>query len=100
MDGVQNLNAYGNFYPKTRLLEGKVTLDRLNVGYGMPFLNSIFSSMAGTASGEIDFYGPLDNLELSSKDLRLNQTSMKVDFTNVEYIADGPVFVKSTFMLV
>ena len=95
LDGVQNLNAYGNFYPKTRLLEGKVTLDRLNVGYGMPFLNSIFSSMAGTASGEIDFYGPLDNLELSSKDLRLNQTSMKVDFTNVEYIADGPVSLSS-----
>lgn len=95
LDGRQNINAYGNFYPGTKLLEGKVSLDGLNLKYGMPFLNSIFSDMSGSVSGEVSFRGPVDSLDIHSENLRLNRAGMKIGFTNVEYTADGPVTLDS-----
>ncbi len=95
LDGVQNLNAYGNFSPSTKYLEGRLNLNGLNVGYGMPFLNSIFSTMSGSVSGDIAFIGQINALGIASKDLRLNKVRIKVGFTNVEYVADGSVSLDS-----
>ena len=91
LDGAQTFSASGNFYPKDKQLEGKLSLNGFNAGHARPFLKSVFSDIRGGISGDIAFIGPLDDLSIASKDLRLDKARLKVDFTNVEYTADGPV---------
>ena len=94
--GVQTFGATGNFYPRTKELEGKLSLSGFDAGYAEPFLSSVFSSVSGSISGDIAFIGPVKELSLASKGLRLDRTRLKVGFTNVEYTADGPVSLDST----
>ena len=91
LDGKKTFDAFGNFYPSSKQVEGNISLDGLNAGYAMPFLSSLFSEIDGKISGDIAFSGPYNALDISSKDLRLENTLLKVDFTNVGYITDGPV---------
>ena len=70
-------------------------MNGFDAGYAEPFLSSVFSKVAGNISGDIAFIGPLDEISIASKDLRLEKTRLKVDFTNVEYTADGPVTLDS-----
>ena len=93
LDGAQTFGASGNFYPKDKRLEGKMSLNGFNAGYARPFLKSVFSDIGGGISGDIAFIGPLDSLSIASKDLRLYNAMLKVDFTNVAYTADGPVSI-------
>lgn len=95
LDGKKTFDAFGNFYPSSRQVEGNISLDGLNAGYAMPFLSSLFSEIDGKISGDIAFSGPYNALDISSKDLRLENTLLKVDFTNVGYITDGPVSLDS-----
>ena len=95
LDGEQTLDASGHFFPKQKTLDGNLSLNGLDAGYAMPFLKSLFSNIEGSLSGDIAFNGPLDNIEISSKELRFNRTKLRVDFTNVEYTADGPVTLDS-----
>lgn len=85
----QNFNLTGNLYPKDRRIEGKLSLDSLNIGHAKPFLETIFSEISGSVSGDIAFIGPLNKIEIYSRDLSLNQARMKVGFTNVAYTANG-----------
>ena len=91
LDGVQTFGVSGNFYPKTKNVEGKVSLNGFNAGYAMPFLSSVFSDIDGSISGDIAFIGPFNEIGIASKNLRFSRTRMRVGFTNVDYIADGPV---------
>lgn len=95
IDGGQTFGASGHFYPKSGTLDGTIRLNGLDAGYAMPFLNSVFSGIDGNISGEIGFNGPLSNLELSSSGLHFDRTRLRVDFTNVEYVADGPASLDS-----
>lgn len=89
LDGQRNIDASGIYTPSIRALEARAYLNRLSVGYARPFLEDIFSEMDGSISGELSMEGPMDRLELSSKDTRLDNGMLKVAFTNVPYYADG-----------
>ena len=95
LDGVRNIDAQAFLTADFKSAEGHVGLDRLNLGYAAPFLQSVFSELGGFLSGGIDFSGPLSALELGSQDLRLDQTRLRVAFTDVPYTADGPVSLTS-----
>jgi hypothetical protein len=51
--------------------------------------------MDGTISGKILVDGPLDNLEISSENGRLNDATLTVDYTKVPYKADGTFHIDS-----
>ncbi|MDE6148373.1 MAG: translocation/assembly module TamB [Bacteroidales bacterium] len=89
LDGQRNIDASGTYTPSIRVLEAHAALNGLSVGYARPFLDDIFSEMDGSISGGISVEGPLDRLELSSKDARLNNGMLRIAFTNVPYFADG-----------
>ena len=78
--GKSNIIANGKLSPKLKTLEAEARLDNLNVGYVQPILKDVFSEMGGTISGEIFVDGPLDNLEISSRDTRLNDASLTIDY--------------------
>ncbi len=87
--GKRNIDVNARLTPKSRLLDGKIRLDKLPIKYAEPLLTDVFSEMDGYISGEIEAEGPLNMLTISSKDTRLDNAMLKVAFTNVPYYADG-----------
>ena len=93
--GKSNIVAHGKLHPKLKTLEAEAGLDMLNIGYVQPMLHDVFSQMDGTISGKILVDGPLDNLEISSEDARLNDATLTVDYIKVPYKADGTFHIDS-----
>ena len=87
--GKSNITAHGKLTPKLKTLEAEADLDELQIGYVQPILQDVFSEMNGSISGKIYVEGPLDNLSISSRNARLNDAELRIDFTNVPYHADG-----------
>ena len=95
LDGLRNIDAYAFLSPSRKALDGRLDLDRLNLAYAAPLLNTVFSEMGGYLSGGVDFSGPLSALELSGRDLRLDGAMFRVAFTDVPYTATGPLRLSS-----
>ena len=89
LEGSNNIIANGKLYPKNKRLEAAADLNHLNIGYVQPFLKDIFSVMNGTVSGRIMMEGPLDNIDISSSDTRIDNAELKIAYTNVPYYAQG-----------
>ncbi len=88
-DGRKNIDLAAKFTPQSRMLDGRIALDSLSIKHAEPFLTDVFSEMTGYISGEIMADGPVNMLEISSRDTRLENATLKVAFTNVPYHADG-----------
>ena len=89
LEGSSNIIANGKLYPKTKTLEATADLNKLNVGYVQPFLKDVFSVMNGTVSGKVMLDGPLNNLDISSSDTRIDDVELRIAYTNVPYYANG-----------
>ena len=95
LNGTSNIVAAAKLYPKQKNLEATADLNRLNIGYVQPFLKDVFSVMNGTVSGKIIVDGPLENLEISSSDTRIDDVELKIAYTNVPYYAQGTFHLDS-----
>ena len=89
IDGRTGVDARAKFTPKTKNLEAYATLDKVSVGYLKPLMSTIFSELGGYVSGEIEADGPINNLSWESRNTRVEDGVLKVDFTNVPYYVDG-----------
>ena len=96
LKGVRNLDAKGSFKPENKILNAEVEMNRLQVGYAQPLLKEIFSRMDGYMSGTLSASGPVDKLTISSRNTRLDETWLEVDYTGVPYRADGDFHVDQT----
>ena len=96
LEGRNNINAYGTFRPDNNTIDLTANLDRFSISYAQPLLTDVFSVMDGYISGEIDVSGPLSNMEISSKDTRLEDGMLKVAYTNVPYHVEGPFHLDET----
>lgn len=95
LGGKNSLDANGKLFLKDRIMQGKVVMNRLNVGYVQPLLDDVFSGMDGYLSGEVHLDGRLDNLEISSIGGLLEDGMLKVAYTNVPYFAEGTFHIDS-----
>ena len=95
INGEQTLNATGKLLFKERILDAKVDMNRLNVGYVEPLLTEIFSELDGYLSGGVILSGSLDSLNVSSVDCRLDEGLLTIDYTNVPYFAEGTFHLDS-----
>ncbi len=89
INGKRNMDASAKFSPRSKMFEGEVAMNRLSVKYAEPFLTDVFSEMNGYISGNIFAEGPIDMLEISSRDTRIEDAELRVEFTNVPYYANG-----------
>lgn len=96
LKGRSNIDLSGHFSPKTKGIHADITLDRLETGYAQPFLKDIFSEMDGNISGRISLDGPLDRMMINSQGARLDNTTLKIAYTGVPYMADGPFHIDET----
>lgn len=84
------LVATASYHPADKLLHADAQVDSLQVGVLKPILYTLFSEMEGTASGHVVASGPLNDLSLRSEGTRFNNILLKLDYTQVDYRADGP----------
>ena len=89
------LVANASFHPSDKQVRADVKLDSLALNAAEPILSSLVSNMSGSISGHIKASGPLDKLDLNSEGIRLNQLQFRLNFTQVDYTADGPVTLNS-----
>ena len=81
--------------PSDKQVQADIQLDSLAMGLVGPLLSGLASDIGGSVSGRIRASGPLDKLSLESEGTRFNQLKFKLDYTQVNYIADGPFTVTS-----
>ena len=90
-DDRDALQVTGNFGTKSGILDATAVLDKLNANVASPFLGSILSELGGQLSGSVNAKGKINNLALSSDDLRLDGVCGRVKYTNVFYTLNGTV---------
>ena len=89
LNGRSNILLTGKLTPKLKTIEADIHLDKFKIGYVQPVLADVFSEMDGHISGDINIDGPWNNFTISSRDTRLDDTWLKVAYTNVPYKAEG-----------
>ena len=95
-EGQTNISAYGTLAPEGRRVNAVADLEKFSVRYAQPILTDVFSEMGGSITGSIYLNGPLSDLEVSSKDTRLEDGLLRIAYTNVPYHADGPFHLDGT----
>lgn len=96
LNGTRNLDINGYFQPGGKILKADIDMNRLQVGYAQPLLKSIFSQMNGYISGSLSTDGPIDQMKISSKGTRLDETWLTVGYTGVPYMAEGDFHMDET----
>ena len=89
IDGRTAVDARAKFTPKTNGLEASAKLDKVDVGYLDPLMNTVFSDLHGYVSGEIEAEGPVDNLIWESRNTKVEDGGLTVIYTNVPYFVEG-----------
>lgn len=93
MRGKRNLNIDGYYQPKGHILKADIDMDRFQIGYAQPILKDIFGEMNGYISGSLSAFGPMNQMKISSRDTRLEDTWLKIAYTGVPYHAEGPFHI-------
>ena len=93
LNGEQNLNIDVKFTPGTQTVHADVNLNGLNVGYAQPFLKDVFSKMDGRISGNFVVDGTPKKLAVNGYDGHLNDCELKIGYTGVSYVANGPFHI-------
>ncbi|MBQ6578823.1 MAG: translocation/assembly module TamB domain-containing protein [Bacteroidales bacterium] len=89
LNGENNIDLIGNYYTSDKSIAATLDLNKFQIGYFEPFIESLFSTMDGTVSGKVDIQGPTNNLDIRSSDLNIDQADLRLAFTNVLYKAKG-----------
>lgn len=96
MDGMRTFNISGSYLPSDKYLNAAAELEKTDISYAEPFLESIFSEVSGHVSGLIRAEGPLDDLSITSEKARIDDSRLKIAFTNVPYNAGGEFSLDDT----
>ena len=91
LNGRKNIQGEGYIQPADHAVHADVKLDHFNMGYAAPLLNSLFSQFGGYLSGQVGVDGTLDKPHLSSRNLRIEDGTLELDYTRVPYDMSGDV---------
>jgi hypothetical protein len=95
LEGRHPVRATASYRPSNKNLDLNLKLDQLSTAYLEPFLGGLASDIGGAMSGGLQVKGPLDKLDIKSENTRFNSLKFKLDYTQVEYTAEGPFTVNS-----
>ena len=79
----------GGLNPKDKTLAATAVIDSLQAVILTPFVSTIMSDLGGSISLTADVNGPLNNLDITSRQGHLNGFSGKIIYTQVQYDVDG-----------
>lgn len=97
-DSRRTFMGDGYLYPKNGWLDASLVFNGFQIGYVAPVVTDAFSDFEGRLSGELGLKGPVDDFQLTGRDLTLADVLLQVDYTDVPYFVDGPLLVSGQQM--
>lgn len=98
-DDARTFDLYGYLAPEGMKLDTQLRLNGLQIGCAAPLLTDVFSDFEGLAYGTVSVSGPLDRLKVGSKDLRIKDGLLQIDYTDVPYFVEGPLDLTEEHLL-
>lgn len=89
LEGKKNLDAHAEISMDDRQAEIGASFRDFDISFARGFTDGVFSDLGGELTGEIQAYGPLDDLKIHSRNLRLDRGLMRIEYTNVPYHLNG-----------
>ena len=89
IDGKTPMTVNGYYEPETNRISTKVHADRFDLGILEPFISDLMTDVSGCLSADIAVSGPLDTLDIKSKNAHLIDFNGKLAYTQVPYTIDG-----------
>ncbi|MBQ9410808.1 MAG: translocation/assembly module TamB domain-containing protein, partial [Bacteroidales bacterium] len=93
LDGASTIDLDGYFVPDNQTLVADALLRRFNIAVASPILSTVFSTFDGFLDGALHVNGPVSNIALSSRDLKLSDGHIALDFTRALYDIEGDLSV-------
>ena len=90
---IRNFAVDGFVRPKDKAIRADAVLNRLDLGYAAPFLDTVFDRFEGALDGKVSVGGTLDKLRIGSEGMQIVDGMLGVEFTQVPYRVSGPVSV-------
>lgn len=87
--GHQKMGANAILYPKDRSLNAEINMDKYPIGFAQAFIPNVVKQLRGELSGVFMLDGPLGEINISSRDARIDNGMTRVAFTNVIYDLSG-----------
>ena len=87
--GARTFDISGSYVPSKKMINADAVLSGMDISYAGPFLTDIFSDMSGHLSGRISATGTPDNLHVTSENTRIDDSELRIAFTNVPYKVNG-----------
>ena len=89
LDGKRSVGVNAYLVPSNGKLKAAASFDNFELGYVSAFLDGIFSTFTGHVSGQVAVDGSLKKMHFSSRNLRLDNGRLALDFTRVPYDVSG-----------
>ena len=89
----QPLLATAFLHPSDKQVGADIQVDSLQLGILDPLLEGLASRIDGSVSGRLKASGPLNKISVESEGTRFNDLHFRLDFTQVDYVGDGPFTV-------
>lgn len=96
ISGKPSFMISGNYGVRNKTLNAEAILDRFDVSCAKPFTASIFSDLGGHVSGKMEVHGPMKRLSIGTEGMRLEDTGIRIAFTNVPYRLNGGFHIDET----
>ncbi|MDR2424676.1 MAG: translocation/assembly module TamB [Prevotellaceae bacterium] len=85
----------GYLVPTTGEISAKLEIPRLQLKPIEPLLSGILSNIDGTASGEVQFSGTVQNPKLTGR-MKLNEVSVTVDYLKTQYVINSDIDISDS----
>ncbi|MCQ2173607.1 MAG: translocation/assembly module TamB [Bacteroidales bacterium] len=89
LDGKEILLFDGEYDTAARDIRADASINGLNLGIAEPIFSDLFSQMGGRLYGNFRARGNLDNPEVLSDSLKLDDVLLRLKITNVPYTLNG-----------
>lgn len=89
LGGKTSLTASARYFPADKQLKASADLDKQDITCIKDLVTGVFEEIDGTISGHVEAEGPIDNLDLKTRNGRLT-ARLLIDYIHVPYQVDGP----------
>lgn len=91
--GGDALNLKAGYGLSDKSVSIRAVTDSLSLSLFAPFVSGFMDELGGYLSGTVNIGGRLDSLSVSGSDNRLDNVRMKIGYTGVPYVLNGPFHI-------
>ena len=98
LDGWRSMHILGDYYITDQSLNFDIFIDKIPVSLLQPYLETIFTGMTGSLSGDIKLSGAINN-PLMNGTIEMNSIALTLDYTRTRYSFAGLATVENNMIV-